>query len=216
MAVKKLRTIEDVERVVRALARAFEAEEVFIIGSQAILASMPDAPESARESPEVDAFPGNAKLWEIAQGEIEPGVNHVASEHIFKNFGEGSHFHDTHGFWIDGVDETTAILPRGWRSRAVTAQIGVDGRAVLAVAPSPIDLVVSKLARLDPKDKSFAEAIHRAEPLDLKTVELRIRQTAMNPEVAEQAIGFVRSLDKKPKDKPSVPKPPWATSSDED
>jgi hypothetical protein len=45
MADKKLRTLEDLERVVRALAREFQTDEVFIIGSQAILASMPDAPD---------------------------------------------------------------------------------------------------------------------------------------------------------------------------
>jgi hypothetical protein len=216
MTAKKLRTIEDLERVVRALARAFQAEEVFIIGSQAILASMPDAPEAARESPEIDAYPGNAKVWEIAQEEIEPGVNHVASEYIFKNFGEGSQFHDTHGFWIDGVDETTATFPRGWKSRAFTAKIDVDGRVVLGIAPSPIDLVVSKLARLDPKDRKFVEAIHDAKLLDLKLVEQRIRQTDMEPAAAQRAIDYVRSLDTKPEDKPTAPRPPWITSSDED
>jgi hypothetical protein len=105
------------------LAREFQTDEVFIIGSQAILASMADAPDLARESPEIDAFPGNAMTWEIAQEEIEPGVKHIASEHIFKNFGFGSQFHETHGFFIDGVDEMTATFPRGWKSRALKAGI---------------------------------------------------------------------------------------------
>ena len=46
MADRKLRTVEDLERVIRTLAREFQAEEVFIVGSQAILASMPDAQSS--------------------------------------------------------------------------------------------------------------------------------------------------------------------------
>jgi hypothetical protein len=216
MPAKTLRTPEDLARVVRALAGAFQAEEVFIIGSQAILASMPDAPEAARESPEVDAFPGNARVWEIAQQEIEPGVNHIASEYIFKNFGEGSQFHDTHGFFIDGVDETTATFPRGWKSRAVRAKIEVDGRMVEGVAPSPVDLVVSKLARLDPKDRWFVEAIHKAKPLDLKLVQQRIQQTNLDPAVAQRAIDYVRSLAAKSENKPAAPKPPWSSASDED
>ena len=211
MADRKLRTLEDLERVVRTLAREFQTNEVFIIGSQAILASMPDAPDLARESPEIDAFPGNARVWEIAQGEIEPGVRHIASEHIFKNFGFGSQFHDTHGFFIDGVDETTAMLPRGWQSRALKAEIEVDGKVVEGIAPSAVDLIVSKLARLDPKDRKFVEAIHKAKPLDLKLVEERIRETGMESAVAQRAIDYVRDLDEKPEDKSSAPKPPWSS-----
>jgi hypothetical protein len=148
MADRKLRTLEDLERVVRTLAREFQTNEVFIIGSQAILASMPDAPDLARESPEIDAFPGNARIWEIAQEEIEPGVRYIASEHIFKNFGFGSQFHETHGFFIDGVDEATATFPRGWKSRALKAEIEVDGKVVEGIAPSAVDLIVSKLRGL--------------------------------------------------------------------
>ena len=44
---KKLRTFDDLLRVVRALAYEFKTDTVFIVGSQAILASMPDAPEAA-------------------------------------------------------------------------------------------------------------------------------------------------------------------------
>jgi hypothetical protein len=46
----KFRTREDIERAVRALAREFNTDTVFIIGSQAILLSWPDAPEIMRGS----------------------------------------------------------------------------------------------------------------------------------------------------------------------
>src|SRR5207237_222922 len=79
---KTLRTIEELRRVVRALGFEFDADTVFVVGSQAILASMPDAPEVVRQSLEFDAFPGNARMWEIAQKELAPGVRPIASEHI--------------------------------------------------------------------------------------------------------------------------------------
>jgi hypothetical protein len=44
-AKKPLRTIEEMRRVVRTLGFEFKTDTVFIVGSQAILASMPDAPE---------------------------------------------------------------------------------------------------------------------------------------------------------------------------
>ncbi len=193
------RTLEDLLRVVRALAYEFETDTVFVVGSQAILASMPDAPEAARESPEIDAFPANAKIWEVTEAKrTRDGVQPIASEHIDGLFGSESPFHRTHGFYIDGVDETTAKLPKGWQSRAVSVQTEVAGRAVTGVAPAPEDLMVSKIARLDERDKRFVEAIHAMRPLDLDLVERRIRETELDLAVAERAISYVRSL--KPKE----------------
>jgi hypothetical protein len=157
----KFRTREDIERAVRALAREFNTDTVFIIGSHAILLSWPDAPEIMRGSPEVDAYPENARIWEFEEARKGGGLPLEASEHIHGLFGEGSSFHGTHGFYIDGVDEGTARLPRGWHTRAMVRRFDVDGRMVKAVAPAPEDLIVSKLARLDDKDKDFVEAYHR-------------------------------------------------------
>jgi hypothetical protein len=49
---KKLRTFDDLLRVVRALAYEFKTDTVFVVGSQAILASCPmlrRRPESRRK-----------------------------------------------------------------------------------------------------------------------------------------------------------------------
>ncbi|WP_063993764.1 DUF6036 family nucleotidyltransferase [Bradyrhizobium sp.] len=190
-----VRDFEDLLRVVRALAFAFDTDTVYIVGSQAILASMSDAPEATRQSPEIDAFPANAKVWEMKEAKhTRDGVQPIASEHIDGLFGSESQFHRTHGFYIDGVDETTAKLPRGWLNRAVRVQTEVGGRTVTGVAPALEDLVVSKLARLDDRDKRFVSAIHGTRPLDLELIEQRIRKTDLDPTVAEQAIAYVRSL----------------------
>lgn len=182
----KFRTKEDIERAVRALAHEFKTDTVFVIGSQAILMSWPEAPEAMRGTPEVDAYPENARIWEIEEARKSDRPPLEASEHIHGLFGEGSLFHSTHGFYIDGVDEGTARLPRGWHARAM--------RKVKAVAPSPEDLIVSKLARLDDKDKHFVEAYHRARPLDLRLIEERIAETDLEPAVAARAIAYMRGL----------------------
>ena len=70
--------------------------------------------------------------------------------------GEGSHFHETHGFFIDGVDDTTAKLTPDWQERAVRRDVALDGRMVEVIAPEPNDIVAAKLARGDPKDVLFA------------------------------------------------------------
>jgi hypothetical protein len=108
-----VRTIEDLERAVRALAAHFETDTVVIVGSQSVLLDWPDAPILMRTSGEIDAYPGNNRDWEAKnQGEI-------ASEEINALFGYGSNFHITHGFYIDGVDENSARLPADWQSRCL-------------------------------------------------------------------------------------------------
>ena len=97
-----LRTEEDLQRVVRALAREFKTDTVFIIGSQAILLSWPDAPGVMRGSPEIDAYPANARIWELTDGSKGDGPSLEASEHINGLFGLSSQFHHAHGFYIDG------------------------------------------------------------------------------------------------------------------
>lgn len=190
-----VRDFEDLLRVVRALALEFKTDTVYIVGSQAILASMSDAPEAVTASPEIDAFPANAKVWEMTEAKrTRDGVQPIASEHIDGLFGSESQFHRTHGFYIDGVDETTAKLPRGWRLRAVTVQTEVEGRTVIGVAPALEDLVVSKVARLDERDKRFVGAIHGTRPLDLELIEQRIHKTDLDPAVAERAAAYIRSL----------------------
>src|SRR4051794_10226770 len=96
-ASRPLRSLDDLERTVRAIATEFKADKVFIIGSQGILLAWPDAPAMMRTSPEIDAFPANAKVWESEQKAKHPDEFPEASEHIDVLFGIGSQFHRTHG-----------------------------------------------------------------------------------------------------------------------
>jgi hypothetical protein len=191
------RTLEDLERAVRAIATEFQTDTIFIIGSQSILLAWPDAPTVLRTSPEIDAFPENARLWEMQEKDKHPNEFPEASEHIDALFGSGSLFHQTHGFYIDGVDENTATLPAGWRTRAVVRRIEVDKRIVTAIAPSPEDLIVSKLARLDEKDRLFIETYHSARPLNPNVIEQLIRLTDLETPVADRARVYIRNLARK-------------------
>jgi hypothetical protein len=192
------RTFEDLVETVRAIARHFDTDKVFIIGSQSILLSWPDAPVALRTSGEIDAYPDNARLWEITRKELDPDCPPEASEEINALFGEGSAFHRSHGFYIDGVDKNTARLPADWDTRAICKDINVDGRRVAAVAPCPEDVIVSKLARLSGKDKDFVEAYHAARPLDLAIVIERLKTTDWSLQLQHRAIDFVTLLAKQP------------------
>jgi uncharacterized nucleotidyltransferase DUF6036 len=191
---RPLRTLEDVERAVRAVATVFKTDKVFIIGSQSILLAWPSAPSVMRTSPEIDLYPENAKAWEAEEKKKHPDESPEASEQIDALFGSGSQFHQTHGFYIDGVDESTATLPADWRARAVIRLIDVGERTVTAIAPCPEDLIVSKLARLDDKDKSFIEAYYSERPLDVSVIEERIGLSDFESQIAQRARGYIRDL----------------------
>lgn len=191
-----VRTFEDLVETVRAIARLFKTDKVFIIGSQSILLSWPDAPIILRTSGEIDAYPENARLWEITRKELDPDCPPEASEEINAFFGEGSDFHRKHGFYIDGVDENTARLPADWNTRAITKSVDVDGRLVLAVAPCPEDVIVSKLARLSDKDKEFIDIYHAERPLNLQQIVERIKAASLEPALHQHAIDFVTRLVK--------------------
>jgi Nucleotidyltransferase of unknown function (DUF6036) len=149
-----------------------------------------------RTSGEIDAYPANARLWEVTRNELEPDYTPEASEEINAFFGEGSDFHRKHGFYIDGVDENTARLPADWNTRAIEKSVDADGRLVLAVAPCPEDVIVSKLARLSKKDKEFVEAYHAERALDLQLIVERIKATALESELQQRAIDFMTCVVK--------------------
>ncbi|MBB4260041.1 MULTISPECIES: DUF6036 family nucleotidyltransferase [unclassified Bradyrhizobium] len=100
------------------------------------------------------------------------------------------------------VSTSTAWMRRrpSFREAGGTAplqQTEVEGRTVIGVAPAPEDIVVSKIARLDETDKRFVGAIHETHPLDLELIERRIRETDLDPVIAERAVAYIRSLKSK-------------------
>ena len=182
------RTIDDLDRAVRSIAWHFEADTVIIIGSQSILLDHPRAPVILRASVEIDAYPGNAAQWE----DRHPGK--LASEEINALFGIGSRFHAAFGFYIDGVDENTAKFPPGWRAGAAENNVEDDGHRIHVIAPCLEDLIVSKLHRLNPKDKVFIEASGQMQPLDIALIKARMAETSPAPEILANAFGFLDGL----------------------
>ena len=158
------------------IASHFGTESVVIIGSQAILVSDPEAPFDMCTSMEIDASPADADRWEA----IHPGAE--ASEEINALFGQDSGFHRSFGFYIDGVDKRTAHLPSDWHRRRIERPVDVDGRTVTAVAPDPLDLLVSKLARLDPKDKRWARTYRHHYGIDVAELGRRLDRTDIEAE----------------------------------
>jgi hypothetical protein len=187
--MSSVRTLEDLHRAVRSIAVHFKTDIVVIIGSQSVLLEWPDAPVLMRTSGEIDAYPGNIRNWEAEN------PDDLASEEINALFGWGSSFHDEFGFYIDGVDESTAKLPLDWQARAITIDVDAHGNRVTAVTPCPEDMVCAKLNRLSEKDKAYIEARHLVRPLDFDVIRERFRQTGPVRDILISGLTFLDSLE---------------------
>lgn len=185
-----VRTVADLTRAVRSLARHFKTDTVVVVGSQAVLLTWPDAPAPMRLSPEIDAYPANYRQWEAAN----PGSE--ASEEVNALFGYGSHFHEEFGFFIDGVDESTARLPQGWRERCRVLEIEDRGVTIKAIAPRMEDLIVAKLHGLREKDRAYIHACHQAYSLDVGQLKALMRQCAADPVIEAEALAFLDGLSR--------------------
>lgn len=128
---------QEFEHIIKACANATDRHEFLIIGSQSILASVPDAPRELRISMELDVCP--LPFTESAAAIIDG------------NIGELTRFHETFRIYAHAVGPETATLPEDFNDRLVKMDVG---RArVLCLAP--IDLAYSKLAAGREKDSEF-------------------------------------------------------------
>ena len=139
-------TREQFEHAIRAAGAVLGVSEVLVIGSQAVHGSLrDDLPLEAMRSVEVDvAVPGD--------------VDGRKADLIDGSIGEASMFHDTFGYYAQGVVESTARLPDGWRERLVRFETPAT-RGVTAWCLELHDLWISKAVAGREKDREFCNAL---------------------------------------------------------
>lgn len=135
----------ELEHIIRAAAEVTHRYEFVVIGSQSILGAVPNPPAECVMSMEADIFPlGAEELADKIEGAI----------------GEGSRFHEQFGYYAQGVDSTTAVLPTGWQDRLVRVQSeNTNGRVGFCLEPT--DLFLAKCAANRDKDRVFNKALLR-------------------------------------------------------
>lgn len=167
---------EQLEHLIRAAAVIADDDEIIVIGSQAILGQFPDAPEPMRVSIEADLFPRNhPERSDLIEGTI----------------GELSPFHETFGYYAQGVGEETALLPQGWQERLVTIQ-NENTRGAKGLCLEVHDLLVSKTLAGREKDLTFLEnaAIHGL--ADPEILLHRLETVEVETAVRDQARAAIR------------------------
>ncbi len=150
------------EHVIRAAAGNADVRDIVVIGSQSVLGSYPDAPEALTVSMEADVFPKDAPERSIL---IDGAI------------GELSLFHETFGYYAHGVDESTAVLPDGWRERLVKVA-NENTMGAVGWCLEVHDLAVSKLAAGREKDLAFVETMLHSGIIASETVQTRLKCTA--------------------------------------
>lgn len=153
---------EQLEHVLRAASQITGDADVLVIGSQSILGALSEdrLPPEAVTSIEVDVT-----FFDDPDDE--------KSDQVDGAIGDLSPFHETHGYYAQGVSITTATLPRGWRDRTTVVQSSstAPGRGHCL---DPHDCVVSKLIAGRMKDLVFAEALIRERLIDPAVLEERL------------------------------------------
>lgn len=132
-------TRAQLEHLIRAAADIASDDEIVVIGSQAILGQFPDAPARLRVSVEADLFP----LHHPERADLIDGT-----------IGELSPFHATYGYYAQGVAETTAKLPAGWKQRLIVID-NANTRGARGLCLEIHDLLVSKAIAGRDKDLAF-------------------------------------------------------------
>jgi hypothetical protein len=133
---------QQVDHVLRAAGRITGEKQFIIIGSQSLHGKHPDLADDIVRSAEVDLI-----------------AKRDASRTEWLNaIGQDSNFHEQFGYYADPVDETTAMLPKGWKSRLVNLPAG-DTEGVRGLCLDPHDLAIAKYVARREKDIIFTREL---------------------------------------------------------
>lgn len=166
------------EHTIRAAGAILGENEVLVIGSQAIHASIDFRLEEAERSIEVDVSSlsdGDESKADLIDGSI----------------GELSIFQDTFGYYAQGVTPKTATLADGWRDRLIP-YLTPNTNGVTAYCLEPHDLWISKATAGRPKDKEFCRAMADRNLVNEKVLRQRLEMIPdLNPAIRERVSSLI-------------------------
>lgn len=137
-------TREELEHLIRASGEVTDQYEFVIVGSQSLLGPVPRPDPALTVSMEADIYPLQApELADRIDGAI----------------GEGSQFHQTYGYYAQGVGPETATLPSDWLSRVHRVQNRNTNDRV-GYCLDVRDLFLAKAVAGREKDRLFCMALY--------------------------------------------------------
>ncbi|ADV02173.1 DUF6036 family nucleotidyltransferase [Alicycliphilus denitrificans] len=186
----------DLEHIIRAASAVTNQYEIVVVGSQSILGSVDAPPMECLVSMEADIFVlGHEQLSDLIDGVL----------------GEGSAFHDTFGYYAQGVDSTTSILPDGWRERLVRLQSpNTDGKVGYCLDAT--DLFLAKCVANREKDREFNLALLVHGIVDATVALSRVESMPIDDDAKKRIAHLIARLSAESEAapqpaRPSSPKP---------
>lgn len=162
----------ELEHLIRAAAAITNEYEIVVIGSQAILGAVPQAPEALLQSMEADLYPlRRPDLADLIDGAI----------------GELSPFEERFGYYAQGVGPETATLPAGWEDRLVKIQ-NENTDLKIGYCLEPHDLAASKLVAGREKDGPFVDTLLAHGIVNRATLKARINLLPVPQERRDQLL----------------------------
>jgi len=107
--------------------------------------------------------------------------------------GEASMFHETFGYYAEGVVSSTAVLPSGWRERLVRFQTPATAN-VVAWCLEVHDLWLAKAVAGRPKDLEFCAALKRAGLVRVAVLEERLPSIVLDERLRALVAARIRGL----------------------
>jgi hypothetical protein len=173
---------EDFEHVVAAAAEVTGQDDFVVIGSQAILGSYSQPPDSMLQSLEADIYPMS---------------NPDAADLIDGALGDGSQFHLAFGYYAHGVGPETAKAPHGWQHRLVRREIPrrvASTRTAVAWCLEVHDLVLSKCAAGRQRDWDYAAEALKAGIVSADVLLARVPDLPLSDELRDLIQRMLRSM----------------------
>jgi hypothetical protein len=115
---------------------------------------------------DADELPSRATVSMEADLAFFADPDERKADDVDGSIGEDSMFHETHGYYGQGVSVSTATVPSGWRERLVPFH-PADAEPCHAWCLDPHDLVIAKLVAGRDKDYEFTVALLDAELIDV-------------------------------------------------
>src|SRR4029077_18350209 len=169
---------EQLEHLLRAASQIVESEDLLIIGSQSVLGRWNEKrlPAAAIRSMEADVatLDGDQNKSDLIDG----------------NLCEGSQFHETYGFYAQGLSLEAAVPPAGWRDR-LTLLDTVRTRPGRGLCLEPHDCVASKLVAGRPKDYEFSAALISAGLIKLDVLGERVKRLDIDEARRERIVAWL-------------------------
>lgn len=152
-------TLADVEVLLRRASEISNHRRFVIAGSLVACGAVVNPPADMVMSRDLDFYP-----------QLDPGRGF---EEIARQLGEGSPFHQEHGFYADPITPALLALPDGWQSRLAPISLA---HGVVAFFIDPNDAAIGKLMRGNDNDLRWVRAGLGEGILNADTIRARSHQ----------------------------------------